>query len=375
MRFANLTEVAVELKKSNKKVQLLYAFNGTGKTRLSMAFKELVQSKNIEDETDDLSKKIIYFNAFTEDLFYWDNDLEFDRDRKLNINSQSSFMNFIFSEEGREKDIIDNFHRYTSSHLEPVFNPSGTEVAFNLLTNNEELQYIKISRGEESNFIWSIFYTLIKAVVAVRTDNKEDRTTAMFDNLEYIFIDDPISSLDDNHIIDVALDLASLIKKSNEESTGLKFILTTHHPLFYNVLYNELGGAVKHTLSKVDQNYELTTNPPEEDAPFAYHLMLVDELKEAIFEDRIEKYHFNLLRNLLEKTATFLGYKNWGDCVILKDEDGELEESAPYVRRINLHSHSEHSDYETRALTTQEKKVLERVFNQFLQNFNFNNVE
>lgn len=161
----------------------------------------------------------------------------------------------------------------------------------------------------------------------------------------------------------MALDLAPLIRKSNEESTGLKFILTTHHPLFYNVLYNELGGAVKHTLSKVDQNYELTTNPPEEDAPFAYHLMLVDELKEAIFEDRIEKYHFNLLRNLLEKTATFLGYKNWGDCVILKDEDGELEESAPYVRRINLHSHSEHSDYETRALTTQEKKVLERVFN------------
>lgn len=362
MRFANLTEVAVELKKSNKKVQLLYAFNGTGKTRLSMAFKELVQPKNIEDGTADLSKKIIYFNAFTEDLFYWDNDLEFDRDRKLNINSQSSFMNFIFSEEGREKDIIDNFHRYTSSHLEPVFNPSGTEVAFNLLTDNEELQHIKISRGEESNFIWSIFYTLIEAVVEVLADEEEDRTTAMFDNLEYIFIDDPISSLDDNHIIDVALDLAFLIKKSNEEQTGLKFILTTHHPLFYNVLFNELGGAVKHTLSKVDQNYELTINPPEKDAPFAYHLVVKKELQEAISQGRVKKYHFNLLRNLLEKTSTFLGYTNWGECI-------DSEERQAYIRRINLYSHSGHSEHEYGELEPQEQKLLEYVFNQFIEDF------
>ena len=38
----SLDEIAQELKDSNKKVQLIYAFNGTGKTRLSRAFKELV---------------------------------------------------------------------------------------------------------------------------------------------------------------------------------------------------------------------------------------------------------------------------------------------------------------------------------------------
>ena len=40
-----LTEIAQELKNSPKKVQLIYAFNGVGKTRLSRAFKELVSPK------------------------------------------------------------------------------------------------------------------------------------------------------------------------------------------------------------------------------------------------------------------------------------------------------------------------------------------
>lgn len=69
----SLDEIAQELKDSNKKVQLIYAFNGTGKTRLSRAFKELVAPKNQLEEVAGLaSKKILYYNAFTEDLFYWD---------------------------------------------------------------------------------------------------------------------------------------------------------------------------------------------------------------------------------------------------------------------------------------------------------------
>lgn len=64
------------------KVQLIYAFNGTGKTRLSREFKQLIAPKanggDGDEEADqpELSRhKILYYNAFTEDLFYWDNDL------------------------------------------------------------------------------------------------------------------------------------------------------------------------------------------------------------------------------------------------------------------------------------------------------------
>ena len=49
---------------SDIKVQLIYAFNGTGKTRLSREFKALIEPKGDEDiELED--KKILYYNAFT----------------------------------------------------------------------------------------------------------------------------------------------------------------------------------------------------------------------------------------------------------------------------------------------------------------------
>ena len=45
-----LTEIAQNLKDTNKKVQLIYAFNGTGKTRLSREFKELISPKETDIE-------------------------------------------------------------------------------------------------------------------------------------------------------------------------------------------------------------------------------------------------------------------------------------------------------------------------------------
>src|SRR5690606_10193846 len=83
--FPSLTTLARYLRDEleNKKYILVYAYNGTGKTRLSTEFKNL--GKN-GDQRDTL-----YFNAFTEDLFSWDNDLENDRERVLKINSESRF--------------------------------------------------------------------------------------------------------------------------------------------------------------------------------------------------------------------------------------------------------------------------------------------
>src|SRR5690554_3601457 len=88
--FQDLSEVAAHLREmlDTKKYVLLFAYNGTGKTRLSMEFKE--QGKN-DDERDTL-----YFNAFTEDLFYWDNDLEADESRELRLNTRSRFFDGLF---------------------------------------------------------------------------------------------------------------------------------------------------------------------------------------------------------------------------------------------------------------------------------------
>ena len=47
-------------------------------------------------------------------------------------------------------------------------------------------------------------------------------------HIEYIFIDDPVTSLDDNHLIQMSVNLSTVIRKSE---SGLKFIITTHRPL------------------------------------------------------------------------------------------------------------------------------------------------
>jgi wobble nucleotide-excising tRNase len=212
-----LREIAEQLQASDKKVQLIYAFNGVGKTRLSREFKELIEI-NPNGEEDDSSehselsqKNILYYSAFTEDLFYWDNDLNGDQERKLKIHP-NAFTNWVFVDQGQDQHIATHFQRYTSDKLTPSFNTDFSEVRFSLERGgNDNLNNLKISKGEESNFIWSIFYTLLKEIVEVLEE--EDNNT--FDNIEYVFIDDPVSSLDDNHLIELAVDVANLINLVN----------------------------------------------------------------------------------------------------------------------------------------------------------------
>ena len=118
----SLEEIAQKLKSTDKKVQLIYAFNGTGKTRLSREFKELVAPKNIEgdeDAEDEQGIKVLYYNAFTEDLFYWDNDLDADVNRKLIIrpNGFTDLVLQVLREQGLDGNIISNFQHYTSNKL------------------------------------------------------------------------------------------------------------------------------------------------------------------------------------------------------------------------------------------------------------------
>ena len=103
-----LKQISEQLKGANKKVQLIYAFNGTGKTRLSRAFKEEIAPKSTNEESNDeaeLSRsKFLYYNAYTEDLFFWDNDLETDTDPKLKI-QPNTFTDWILRERG-DTDIV-----------------------------------------------------------------------------------------------------------------------------------------------------------------------------------------------------------------------------------------------------------------------------
>lgn len=391
-----LTEIAQQLKDANKKVQLIYAFNGTGKTRLSRAFKQLIAPKNDGSEGagdadhPELSRnKILYYNALTEDLFYWDNDLTENVEHKLRV-QPNSFTDWVLKDQGQDQNIITTFQRYTNDKLTPRFNVERVEKdkdgknvvikAFSEVTFSMERGdathsgNMKISKGEESNFIWSIFFSLIEQVIDIlNVPEPGDRESNEFDQLEYVFIDDPVSSLDENHLIQLAVDLAQLIKSNGSD---VRFILTTHNPLFYNVLYNELNsddgvykkkGFEKYRMTKFDDgNYELI--PQSNDSPFSYHLFLKSELEKAIASGQISKYHFNFLRNILEKTSTFLGYKKWGD-LLPKADDGKTN---PYETRIiNFSSHSKHAGEEVVDLTEDDKRVLAFLVRQVNEMYRF----
>ena len=101
----SLDEIAKQLRDSGKKVNLIYAFNGSGKTRLSRAFKYLIEPKNHDEEDESTKRKILYFNAFTEDLFYWDNDILNDAEPKLKI-QPNSFIRWLSNDQGDEGKVI-----------------------------------------------------------------------------------------------------------------------------------------------------------------------------------------------------------------------------------------------------------------------------
>lgn len=365
-----LTEIAQTLRGSRETVQLIYAFNGIGKTRLSREFKELVAPKENEShEPDDQNStgKIIYYNAFTEDLFYWDNGLGSGSNRKLKI-QPNGFTKWIIEDQGQDGHIVANFQHYTNDKLMPHINTNDNEITFSIQSGNEEnIENIKISKGEESCLIWCVFYSLLKEVVEVLNNEQDERETNQFDELEYVFIDDPVSSLDDNHLIELAVNVAELIKLSK---SSLKFIVTTHNPLFYNVLYNELnlksknkkGKEFCYMLSKQeDGTFNLQGKIGDSNKSFSYHLYIKQVIEEAIKTNSIEKYHFMLLRNLYEKTANFLGYPQWSD--LLPDD-----KLTYYKRIIQFTSHSTLSNEAIPEPTEPEKQIVRYLLKHLVDN-------
>jgi len=347
-----LTEIAQQLKDTNKKVQLIYAFNGTGKTRLSREFKQLVAPQS-EGDDEPSRIKILYYNAFTEDLFYWDNDLEQDAEPKLKIqpNTYTEWLLTLLKDLGQDGNIVKYFQQYANDKLTPHFSENFTEVTFSLERGNDEhLGNLKISKGEESNFIWSVFYTLLDQVITIlNVVDPTDRETNQFDQLEYVFIDDPVSSLDENHLIQLAVNLGRLIKSS---ASSVKFIISTHNPLFYNVIYNEVSAKSGCVLSLFDNGtFELEEKKGDSNKSFSYHLHIKKLIEHAIDNNSVQRYHFALLRNLYEKTANFLGYQSWSDLL--------PEDKQAYASRImNFYPHNTLSNEEIAEPTLPEKEMV-----------------
>ncbi|WP_419614647.1 AAA family ATPase, partial [Thiolapillus sp.] len=320
---------------------------GTGKTRLSMAFKDLGKEGNRRDT--------LYFNAFTEDLFVWDNDLENDSERMLKMNTDSRFFNGLAGLE-IENRIGLLLHRYADFNFE--INDANGSILFwrEMVTNSDgtaEPVYIKVSRGEENLFIWCFFL----AIAQLAIDGLE-----AYDWVQYLYIDDPISSLDENNAIAVAADLARLLKDQDR----LKTIISSHHTLFFNVLCNEIKRALRYFLTKAESGYELRDTT---DTPHFYHVAMLKELHRVAKTGEIYTYHFTILRSIMEKTATFHGFSGLGEIIKREpnDEDGEL-----HARYVNLLSHGNHSLFEPVDMMEENKRIFRKILNNLMNNYRFN---
>lgn len=356
--FSDLDALAAHFRRilESKKYVLLFAYNGTGKTRLSCAFKDL--GKQPIPDSEEKSTDTLYYNAFTEDLFTWDNDLESDTERRLYLNRNSKFFNGL-QELAMELRIRKFLRRYADFDFNIDYDDWYVHFSREVRNDNvtEIMENIKVSRGEENIFVWCFFLAIIELVI----DQEE-----AYSWVKYIYIDDPISSLDDNNVIAVASHLAQLLK----EQEDLKIVISSHHALFFNVMYNELkkskGKDFLLTKSKVTSEYIIQDTG---DTPFFNHVALIKELKEAVKTGKLYTYHFNILRNILEKAASFHGYKDFSECI--KSGDDDLDE-VTYARYVNILSHGNYSLFEPKEMVEDNKDAFKDILDRYMNLYRFN---
>ena len=342
-----LTEITDILKTTTENIILVYAFNATGKTRLSVAYKDATKKK--DQHTG------VYYNAFSEDIFVWDNE------ERMCLCIAPSNLN-KFHSAVTEPEI-----RKKLQPFKPKFNfgfdfyddpEKGIESIFFYLPDDVEKNKIKISRGEERIFVWCFFLVLFEV------DDWADKQASHF------FIDDPVSSLDDHNIFVTVSTLYDLIEAHYENR---KFIITTHHIGFFSILSDWLTKGEKSEKYKKftklfilsQKSGDLTLEIPKNDV-FLYHLHLLQVLEKAQ-EEQLYTFHFALLRQILENIASFLGV---GQFSYVLEQIGvdDIEQAA---RIVNALSHQQVYHYQTKEMNPDNEKLFKDVFGLIKSKYNF----
>lgn len=339
---------------------LIFAHNGVGKTRLSMEFKQLGKRRGDRDT--------LYFNAFTEDLFDWNNDLDADVDRRIMFKSKSKYFDGL-KDIGIEADVRAHLHRYTDFNFDDIdFDKEEIYFFRDEIVDgkNQRIENIKISRGEENLFIWCFFLAILQRALDAERGGP-------YDWVKFVYIDDPISSLDEHNTIALASDLAGILKAAKGRK---KVVISTHHGLFFNVMFNELKGKwtndeggkdigkKAYVLHRPDDSASLVLQDTGE-SPFLHHVAALLDLQKAARSGRVSQYHCNSLRSTLEKIAVFFGRKHFSTCL-----EGHPKKDI-YTRLLNIRSHAKYSVYDPEPLHATERKMFREILTVVLERFPF----
>lgn len=344
--------IARELAGAKESIVLIYSFNATGKTRLSVAYKDATKDKNGKHSG-------VYYNAYSEDLFVWDNDPE-NGETNVQLDIRKSSLNRFHSSLS-EDDIRDKLNRFRPNYrfdFVPHDNPEDgikSVMFFHEVADPEDPNKVfkvpfKISRGEERIFVWCFFLALFDV------EGWADEQSSHF------FIDDPVSSLDDHNIFITASTIYDLIDEHHDKR---KFVITTHHMGLFSILSDMLTKGEKSskfnkqtrvcTLSL--KNGQVSLESCRNDV-FLYHLRLLQVLDGAHVARAVKAYHFALLRQILENIASFLGVGQFG-YVLKQIGISDAEEVATIV---NTMSHKKVYYFESDDLVPDTMAIFEKVF-------------
>lgn len=370
----NFKDIAGQLKSEKADIILIHAFNSTGKTRLSVAYKDVTKEQNGGQHTG------VYFNAFSEDLFVWDNDEDHGNESmRLSVlqSSLNQYHSYLIEDMEKSKKgfniypkIQSKLDRYNPNYYFVIntYKVAGTDeddiekgidsFSFYALDDVEQIYPIKISRGEERIFIWCFFLALF------------DIEDWMAEQGTHIFIDDPVSSLDEHNLYITADSICDIIDQNFGKK---KIILTTHHIGLFAILVDRLTSGEKSSkyknaikifsLSKKDGEPILQTK----EGVFLYHLFLYKTLLTAIEEDKLYLYHFALLRLLLENIASFFGVGR-SSYTLSKIGIDNIEGTMNVIHSL---SHNDRYHYLDPVPSDSEKDLLKNVVEGIRRTFDF----
>ena len=355
-----LIDIARQVKETRENILLIYAFNATGKTRLSVEYKEYAREHKVDGSKG--RQTGVYYNAYSEDLFVWDNDIEHSEENiRLRVipSSLNRLHTIIYEDNIRQKlkpynlkyDFV--FHQYEDDP------EKGIEyITFHL--GDEEKKNIKLSRGEERIFVWCFFLALFD------TEGWADEQN------QYIFIDDPVSSLDDHNIFVTVFTLMELIEKYYERK---KIIITTHHIGFATILSDCLLKGEKADKYKKVSKVQLLEKGTEagfglvnpKNDVLLYHLRLLQVLEHAIGNDNLEIYHMAILRQVLENISSFLGT---GQLKYVLERIG-ITNPDRNATIINALTHQKVYYPQMDAMVEDNKQIIREVFSALMTKYNF----
>lgn len=371
---------------------LLFAYNGTGKTRLSYDFAHYGRHQGDPQHT-------LYYNAYTEDLFTWYNDLENNTDRHLLINNKSALIKglagYNFSDQLHKylsvfTDIDFEFHYDQNNEEVPDYVVFSKNIQIRqklngvMQTIDDKVENIKISRGEERIFVWCFFRCIIDQVL-----NGNDA----YKNIEYIYIDDPMSSLDDNNVIAFAQQLYSAIrsqlraeveaaKAGKTDFRRIKFIVSSHHSLFFHTMLHGLNAdrrLGRFYLSRNKQNDFLVLKSMDDDTPFYYNVAMMSEVGKAIERGTLYTYHFTVLRSVMEKIREFFGHRDMYTILEGITYKGETYDQTAfskddliefYARVVNVLTH-QGSMFTPTLMNEDNKELATAIFNHLVKKYQF----